>query len=622
MKKVKATAIITILFLVFSLLSVQQPVEAKTGVRLSVKNKTITAGKSFKLKVKNADKKATYKVSKKGIVKLTKKKKHSVTIKGLKKGTVKITVKVGKRKLTCKVKVMAKKKSKKSSSDQSNAPPAPSASNSETATTEIPTEKLPTVSEQPEVPSVPNAETETPTEEPPMVSEQPEVPSENEGNLTYAGSVSQEMCKASYWINKSTNPDKVLLSESEIKKLNQNILDTPGTNMYDLANMDPTFNSVSLRDSLATTSTPSGCNFVNGVAMTDKEAYYEAMRKNIRGADASEIDTIRYALCVKRANHKSWPTSDCIGNSASDTDDELQSSAIIVNEPVVVKLITADGKYSYAVSSNCTGWVETECLAFCASKEEWLEAWQSEEDFLVVTTDKITLEPSYIESATSKVELSLGCRLNLVPKSELPDSIGERGTWNNYVIYLPTRDEKGNYVKKPALISQHYSVSIGYLPLTERSLLNVAFSCLGNRYGWGGMLESMDCSLYTRSIYRCCGLELPRNTTWQTAIPTQNYDVSAMSQTEKKELLNQMPAGTLLMFSGHIMMYLGEDNGNYYVISDLGTVYDEENTSDSLKSIYSVVINTLDVRRGAKAPDGSRTWLSHLIWFICPWSVK
>ncbi len=599
MKRAKSTVIIIILFLLFSLLSVQQPVEAKAGVRLSVKNKTITAGKSFKLKIKNANKKATYKVSKKGIVKLTKKKKHSVTIKGLKKGTVKVTVKVGKKKLTCKVKVLAKKKPKKPDSDKSNAPPVSSTPNSGTATTEPSTEESPTVPEQ------------------------PEAPTENEGNLTYAGSVSHEMCKASYWINKSTNPDKVMLSQSEIKNLNQDILDTPGTNMYDLANMDTTFNSVSLRNSLAKTSTPSGCNFVNGVEMSDKEAYYEAMRKNIMDADASENDTIRYALCVKRANHKSWPTSDCVGNSASDTDDELQSSALIINEPVVVKLITADGKFSYAVSSNCTGWVETECLAFCASKEEWLEAWQSEgEDFLVVTTDKITLEPSYIESATSKVELSLGCRLNLVPKSEMPDNIGERGTWNNYVVYLPTRDENGNYVKKAALISQHYSVSIGYLPLTERSLLNVAFSCLGNRYGWGGMLESMDCSLYTRSIYRCCGLELPRNTTWQTAIPTQNYDVSKMSQQEKKELLDKMPAGTLLMFSGHIMMYIGKDNGNYYVISDLGTVYDVENTSDSLKSIYSVVINTLDVRRGAKAPDGSRTWLSHLIWFICPWAVK
>ena len=615
MKRVKATAIITILFLLTSLLSVQQPVEAKAGVRLSVKNKTVTVGKSFKLKIKNADKKATYKVSKKGIVKLIKKKKHSVTVKGLKKGTVKITVKVGKKKLTCKVKVLAKKKPKKPGSDKSNAPPAPFALNLETSTTES----------QKESPTEPATEpqTEPTTEEPPTASEQPETPSENEGNLTYAGSVSQEMCKASYWIAKSTNPDKVLLSESEIKKLNQDILDTPNTNMYDLANMDTTFNAVSLRNSLAQMSTPSGCNFANGVQMPDKEAYYEAIRKNIMDADASESDTIRYALCVKRANHKSWPTSDCIGNSASDTDDELQSSAVVVNEPVVVKLITADGKFSYAVSSNCTGWVETECLAFCASKEEWLEAWQSEgEDFLVVTTDKITLEPSYIESATSKVELSLGCRLNLVPKSEMPDSIGERGTWNNYVVYLPTRDEKGNYVKKPALISQHYSVSIGYLPLTERSLLNVAFSCLGNRYGWGGMMESMDCSLYTRSIYRCCGLELPRNTTWQTAIPTQNYDVSAMSRTEKKELLDQMPAGTLLMFNGHIMMYIGQDHGNYYVISDLGTVYDEENTSDSLKNIYSVVINTLDVRRGATAPDGSRTWLSHLIWFICPWAVK
>lgn len=46
--------------------------------------------------------------------------------------------------------------------------------------------------------------------------------------------------------------------------------------------------------------------------------------------------------------------------------------------------------------------------------------------------------------------------------------------WNNYVVYLPIKDAQGYYTKKAALISQHYSVSVGYLPLTERNILNTA----------------------------------------------------------------------------------------------------------------------------------------------------
>lgn len=478
----------------------------------------------------------------------------------------------------------------------------------------------------------------------------------NEGNITYAESVVGEMCKPSYWINKSKTPDKELITREEIDQLNTDIIKAKDTSMNNLVGIAETYNGNSLKNSLGNQATPdlNKLGHVNGVAMTNKEAYYQAMRDNILAADTTESDTIKYALVVKRANMKSWPTSDIIGNSATDTDDEAQLSAAIVNEPLVAKTITGDGKYTYVFSSNCQGWVETECLAFCQNKDEWLEAWNATGDnFLVVTTDKIILEESYIEGAVSKVELSLSTKLNLVPKAEVPRNVNERGTWNNYVVYLPTRDADGNYVKKMALIPQRYNVSVGYLPVTERNILNIAFECLGSRYGWGGMLNSMDCSAYTSSIYRCFGINLPRNTTGQPAIPTKNYHFAYETETDeqgvsekkmvvtyggeevartslvdaqdkKREILDTLPAGTLLRFSGHIVMYIGQENGKYYCINDLGSLYKEEGTEDSTSVLYqySVVINTLDVRRGSLATDGSKTWLSHFTDFVCPWAIQ
>lgn len=83
--------------------------------KLSKKNVTITKGKTKTIKLSRAGKKAkvTWKASKKKIIKLTKKKKTSVKVKGLKKGNAVLSCKVKIKKKTytlkCKVKVVNKK---------------------------------------------------------------------------------------------------------------------------------------------------------------------------------------------------------------------------------------------------------------------------------------------------------------------------------------------------------------------------------------------------------------------------------------------------------------------------------------------------------------------------------
>ena len=133
--------------------------------------------------------------------------------------------------------------------------------------------------------------------------------------------------------------------------------------------------------------------------------------------------------------------------------------------------------------------------------------------------------------------------------------------------------------------------------MTQANILNVAFSCLGNRYGWGAMLGAMDCSAYTRAIYECFGLVLPRNTTWQQNTPGKVKDVSKMSDIEKQKYLETVPAGSLLYFTGHTMMYVGSYEGIDYVINAAGSLSDSEGAIN-VKSQYSIIINPLTVRRG------------------------
>ena len=99
--KTKRTFFLAALLMMIFMLAF--PVSANAAVKLSKKKATITAGKTLKLKVKGTKKKVKWKSSNKKVATVSKK----GVVKGIKKGTCKITAKVGKKKLTCKVTVKA-----------------------------------------------------------------------------------------------------------------------------------------------------------------------------------------------------------------------------------------------------------------------------------------------------------------------------------------------------------------------------------------------------------------------------------------------------------------------------------------------------------------------------------
>jgi len=353
--------------------------------------------------------------------------------------------------------------------------------------------------------------------------------------------------------------------------------------------------------------------YVDG-ELIDNLTYFEDMKESIleTGFENNDEKVQLYSVATKRTEIKKFPTKAIWGyDEPDDPDDEACDTTLEVNEPFVIraKCRIGDDTFYWGLSNTYSGWVNAEHLALFDTKEEWIEAWKVDltgKDFLVVTQDNITLEPSTFTPETSEVQLKIGTVLKLVPNEEMPQSVSGRATWNNYVAYLPTRNEDGKYVRSYALISEHYNVSIGYLPLTQRNMLNVAFSCLGNRYGWGGMLGSMDCSAYSKAIYKCFGLDIPRDGDPQESIPNINVSLENMTDEEKESYIEKLPIGTILIFPGHVMIYIGSENGKNYVISDTGSLSDADGDLN-VRSMYSVIINPLTVRR-----RNGNTWLRNL----------
>ena len=439
---------------------------------------------------------------------------------------------------------------------------------------------------------------------------------EIKGNVTYPQDVTEEMTDADYWKQKIENPDEVLLTAEEIEDLNQDIIEGSGTKVFDIISLSENVKSTQTEytEMLSNNVAPNRELYING-ELIDNTEYYSNINEAIKQTGYySDEKKAYYAIAVERADMKSIPTNDIIGYSATDPDDEMESSILNVNEPFVIygKCEQEDDLFYWGYSNSCSGWVDEKKLAIVDDKNEWIEAWKVKrdgKDFIVVTDDKVILEPSLTEPKTSEIKLTIGTILKLVPDSEIPQIIGERGTYNNYVVYLPTRNEEGKYERKIALISEHEGLNVGFLPFTQANILDVAFNCLGDRYGWGGMLDAMDCSLYTKAVYQCFGIELPRNTTWQQSTPELIHGVSNMSTEEKQKYIEEIPVGSLLYFPGHTMIYIGTENGKIYVISDLGYFVQGEDTIYS----YSVVINPLTVKR-----KNGETWLNNLTKVLVP----
>ena len=115
--------------------------DAAKKVKLSKKSVTVKVGKTQTIKVKNTKKKAKWTIKKgKKYISLKKKKKTSVVVKGKKQGKAVVVAKVGKKKLSCSVKVVKQKEDKDKDTDKGKgATPSPNGASSSPSSIPAPT---------------------------------------------------------------------------------------------------------------------------------------------------------------------------------------------------------------------------------------------------------------------------------------------------------------------------------------------------------------------------------------------------------------------------------------------------------------------------------------------------
>lgn len=432
-------------------------------------------------------------------------------------------------------------------------------------------------------------------------------------------SVSTDMLDPGYWTRFIKDTDKILADPEMINRLNSSYLSDPACKMNDLVNESEILDGVTANQARWKSAMSDLSAYLDGKHY-DKDGNVfsgkEAMEilDNLDDPEASKEQELRYGICVRRTDVRSFPTDVIIADDPGDNDfDNVQIAGVRVGEPVTILAASEDGNYFLCHTSCVSGWIRSEDVAVCKDKEEWRSAWDFPvDDVMVVTSSKLFLERSNTSPELSGLMLTMGTVLQKVKPYEYGKMISNRSTYYNHAVWIPTRDEEGMYVRKRALVSAHHDISDGYRPLTYTNIVEQAYEMLGDAYGWGAMLSSTDCSSYVRDVYKCFGLELPRNTTWQSAMPVLKYDISLADDQTKKELLDDIAPGAILFIKGHEMIYLGHQNDEYYVISSSSSMMYPGGLDKA--RIRSVIINTLDAKRA-----NGKTWMSDLYEVAVPY---
>lgn len=424
-----------------------------------------------------------------------------------------------------------------------------------------------------------------------------------------APAVTSEMSSADYWIEKCSGADAILMEIdriSEINKENEPTFEIDSNKEITLSSIENKIKGSYVKTLLDSYTVPntSPC-YIDGKPVSSD--YWNNILENMNKSSLKESVQVSFGFTVKRTDVKAAPFTSFLSDTPADKHYDMNAVAECAPyEPVAVLHESKDKEWYYVAAYGYAGWVPVKNIALCATREEWID-YQNPDEFLTVTAREIRLAYDPYDSDSSGLLIPMGTKLSLVKPDDAPADFNGRSSYNSYIVKVPGRLDNGkiNYIY--TLVPLSDDVTIGYLPYTRENVIIQSFKRLGDRYGWAGMYSANDCSGITREIYACFGFEFPRNGKAQIRMTSlQSIDVSKKNDEEKLEVFSQLPAGSLLYFPGHLMIYLGMDNDTPYVISAVGSMATADMAEGEAIAVNSVIINSLsDTTR-----KSGKTWLS------------
>jgi cell wall-associated NlpC family hydrolase len=323
-----------------------------------------------------------------------------------------------------------------------------------------------------------------------------------------------------------------------------------------------------------------------------EDSFWNELIRNLNKESIREKSRILFGLIVKRTDIRVFPTDQISTvSSTSYAFDRFQHSSISPGSLIGIYHFSKDRLWAYVQTGFIRGWVRTTALAIAKDKKEAIDYEDAKERLLITGSFiKIFGDPSLHQIVCSA---QMG---NTFPI--LNQSSNTRTTPPCHIIQIPFREADGTLTFRKGYVSKDEEVHPGFLPYTQENLARQAFKMLHQPYGWGEMFGARDCSRFIMDIFATFGIVMPRNSKLQARIGISLGQIEGMTLKEKERVLDRaIPLATTLRLPGHIMLYLGKDNGNYYAIHNIWAIQKRGWFGPVLEKIGKVVVSDLSLGR-------------------------
>lgn len=383
-----------------------------------------------------------------------------------------------------------------------------------------------------------------------------------------------------YWLEKYDDDElnQILMTQDDIKLFNDLNIEN-SIPLVDLKKEKTVLTKSELTKLIKSVSTPSKSQrYDENGAIVDNN-FYNKLNENLDLDSISNSNEIQYAICTNRTILRTYPTDAKITKEPFQFEfDRFAETAVYAAEPLLVYKESKDKNWYFVRMYNYIGWINANDIAL-TSRDNLFE-YVEKAPFIVVNADKIYLEGN---------EFSMGTRL---PISKINYENEDK------TVIIPVRKSDGTAEFKNVSVNSSLDVSLGYLSYNRKNILIQAFKLLDDPYGWGGLNGGRDCSAFIIDIYRTFGLDLPRNSYEQGKLSLGKqypmpYDMNIES---REELFRTLKPGTPLYILGHVMIYLGEDNGDFFIIHNYTGNYTRDNGNLEYNRVMSTTISPLSMR--------------------------
>ena len=308
-------------------------------------------------------------------------------------------------------------------------------------------------------------------------------------------------------------------------------------------------------------------------------------KKLLQNAALDNYPNARYpAITICNTNLRLLPThKPHFSSPGGDSDgwpfDNLQRSAVASNTPIFVCHLSADKAWALVETSFTFGWMPV--ADFARVNDEFIKKWELGR-YAVITRDQTTI---LYKNGQFGLKSSLGYIFPLV--GETPDKmeilIAAMSSYNDYAAI------KKGYVSRDAAV-------VKPLRLNSLNVINIANELIGEPYGWGGLYGNRDCSSTTRDFFAVFGIWLPRHSEDQVKEAGQYVDLNGITSEQKEKIIIEkgIPYLTLLWRKGHVMLYIGAQNGQALIFHNIWGIRTKDlNGREGRKIIGQAVITTL-----------------------------